>query len=161
MIDKTKRNARRLDGLMGPMMQIMHRFTSQISKCEDFTFAQHRALIMVYHAGSMTIKQFQENLCIAQSTASEMVERLVQQGWLIKNKAPDDRRNTVFSLSEKADRFRKEKEAARVQILEKVLEPLNGEEQMRFLESFEMLLSRHERLGKNPDLKGHHGKKDS
>jgi DNA-binding MarR family transcriptional regulator len=161
MTDRTKRNARRLDELMAPMMQIMHRFTAEMSKCEDFTLAQHRALMMVCHAGTMTVKQFQENLCIAQSTASEMVERLVQHGWLIKNKDPEDRRNTVFSLSEKADRFRKEKEAARVQILEKALEPLTGEEQMKFLESFEMLLSRHKQMEKNMDSKGQHGKKDA
>jgi DNA-binding MarR family transcriptional regulator len=159
MKDRTKQNARRLDELMAPMMQLMHRFTAQMSKCEDFTMAQHRALMMVYHAGIMTIKQFQENLSVAQSTASETLERLVKLGWLKKSKDSKDRRITVFSLTGKADRFRKEKEAARVRILEKVLEPLSKEEQQKFLESFEMLLSKHKRSEKNADAKGCHGKR--
>lgn len=155
----TQENARRLDELMSPVMQLMHRFTVQMSKCEDFTMAQHRALMMVYHAGTMTIKQFQENLSVAQSTASETVERLVQSGWLKKTKDPKDGRITVFSLTAKADRLRKEKEAGRIKILEKILEPLSNEEQRAFLVSFEMLLNKHETLKAKSHEKGHHEQK--
>jgi MarR family transcriptional regulator, organic hydroperoxide resistance regulator len=143
---KTKTNAKRLDELIVPMMQMMHSFSTQMSKLEDFTLSQHRALMMVYHAGTMTVKQFQERLSIAQSTASETVERLVQLGWLKKDKDPKDHRITVFSLTEKADRMKKEKEANRIKIMEKILEPLTEEEQRQFLDGFELLLNKHKSL---------------
>jgi MarR family transcriptional regulator, organic hydroperoxide resistance regulator len=158
-LDKdTKANARRLDELMVPMMQMMHSFSTQMSRLEDFTMAQHRALMMVSQAGTMTVKQFQENLSIAQSTASETVERLVQLGWLKKGKNPKDRRITVFSLTEKAARRHKQKEAKRIIILEKLLEPLSEEEQRKFLDSFELLLKRHRERRPNPNGKGYHDK---
>lgn len=155
----TKESARRLDELMAPVMRLMHRFSAQMSKCEDFTIAQHRALMMVSHAGTMTVKQFQENLSIAQSTASETIERLVHLGWLKKGKDPKDRRITVFSLTEKADRRHKRKEAKRIKILEKLLEPLSDAEQKKFLDSFELLLTRHQERQPNSHGKGYHDKK--
>lgn len=159
MKNNTQSNARRLDELIIPVMQMMHRFSAQISKLEDITIAQHRALMMVYHLGTMTIKQFQENLYIAQSTASETVERLVHLGWLKNSKDPKDRRSTIFSLTEKADRLLKEKEAKRIKILEKALEPLSDEEQRKFLESFELLLNKHQLFKMNSDAKGYDEKK--
>lgn len=157
--NNTQNNARRLDELIIPMMQMMHHFSAQMSKLEDFTIAQHRALMMVHHSGTMTIKQFQENLSIAQSTASETIERLVHGGWLRKSKDPEDRRITIFSLSEKADRLLKEKEAKRIKILEKALEPLSEEEQKNFLESFELLLNKHQSFKMNSVSKGYDEKK--
>jgi MarR family transcriptional regulator, organic hydroperoxide resistance regulator len=151
---KTKQNARRLDELMSPMMLLMHRFNIRMSRCEELTIAQHRVLMMVHHAGTMTVKQFQESLLTAQSTASEMVERMVRQGWLKKCKNPEDGRITVFALTGKADRLLKEKEAKRILILEKILEPLSSGEQARFMESFEMILDKHEARKKDPAVKG-------
>jgi DNA-binding MarR family transcriptional regulator len=141
---------------MVSMMQMMHSLSTQMSRLEDFTLAQHRAWMMVSHAGTMTVKQFQKNLSIAQSTASETIERLVHQGWLKKGKDPKDRRITVFSLTEKADRRHKQKEAKRIMILEKLLEPLSDKEQKKFLDSFELLLTRHQERQPNSHGKGHH-----
>jgi DNA-binding MarR family transcriptional regulator len=156
MNKKTKGNAKRLEKLMSPVMRLMHRFSAQLSKCEDFTIAQHRALMMVFNAGTMTIKQFQENLSIAQSTASETVERLMQLGWLEKGKDLKDRRITIFSLTKNADRMLNEKKAERIKIMEKILEPLTEEEQRKFLEGFELLLAKHQERQPNSNRKGFH-----
>jgi DNA-binding MarR family transcriptional regulator len=156
MNKKTKGNAKRLEKLMSPVMRLMHRFSAQLSKCEDFTIAQHRALMMVFNAGTMTIKQFQENLSIAQSTASETVERLVQLGWLEKGKDLKDRRITIFSLTKNADRMLNEKKAERIKIMEKIMEPLTEKEQRKFLEGFELLLAKHQERQPNSNRKGLH-----
>jgi DNA-binding MarR family transcriptional regulator len=158
MDKKTKENARRLDELLVPMMHLMHRFTTQMSRCEDLTLAQHRVLMMVCHSGPMTINQLKESLSVAQSTASEMVERLVRQGWIKRDKAPEDRRITVFSLTAKADRFLKDKRIERIKVHKKILKPLSEKEQQKFLESFEMLLNRHKTPGINFDVKECYGK---
>ena len=158
MAETTRSNARRLDDLMVPLMHLMHRFTTQVSKAEDFTLAQHRVLMMVCHSGLITVKQLHESLSIAQSTASEMIDRLVRQDWLVKKKHPNDRRITVFSLSDKADRLLKAKKVNRIKVHEKILMPLTEEEQGRFLESIRMILVRHEALGMKNDVKGCHGK---
>jgi DNA-binding MarR family transcriptional regulator len=158
MSESTRSNARRLDDLMVPLMHLMHRFTTQVSKAEDFTLAQHRVLMMLCHSGPMTVKQLQESLSIAQSTASEMIDRLVRQEWLVKRKHPDDRRITVFTLSGKAERLLKAKKANRIKVHERILEPLTEKEQVKFLESIRMILEKHEALGMKNDVKGCHGK---
>ncbi len=154
-----KENAKRLDELMVPMMHLMHRFVSQASKVEDFSITQFKVLMLVWHSGSMTIKRLQERLAIAQSTASEMIDRLVRQGWVERKKHPKDRRITVFSLTEKTTQFLRKKKAERIMVNEKILEPLSVEEQRQFLDTLEMILNKHAQSGIQFDTKGLKGEK--
>jgi DNA-binding MarR family transcriptional regulator len=149
-------NVKRLDDLMIPMMHLMHRFVSQASKDEDFTIAQFKVLMMVWHSGPTTVKQLQERLSIAQSTASEMVDRLVHQGWMERKKDPEDRRVTVFSLTDKAIRFLREKKTQRLEVIEKLLQPLSQKEQRQFLDSLEMILKKHTQSDIHFDAKGYY-----
>jgi len=159
MNNQLRENAKRLDELMVPMMHLMHRFVSQASKVEAFSIAQFKVLMMVCQSGPMTIKQLQENLSIAQSSASERIDRLVQQGWIERKKHKKDRRITVFSLTEKATQFLRKKKAERVVLNEKILKPLSLEEQRQFLDSLSMILNKHAQSGIHFDAKGLHGEK--
>ena len=63
--------------------------------------AQERILYLLMRNGTMTQKELQDRMEIAQASLSEMIAKLEKQGLIEKNKNPLDARSTVLSLSEK------------------------------------------------------------
>lgn len=123
-----------------PMMHFFHNIASEASRGVDFTLAQYRVLMLVKHRGAMSIHDLQQQLNIAQSTASEMVERLVQQNLLLREKDPNDRRFTLFKLSKKAEKIIERRKDVMTNCYRKVLEPLTEDEQIKLVEALETIL---------------------
>jgi len=123
-----------------PMMHFFHNIASEASRGADFSLAQYRVLMLVKHRGAMSIHDLQQQLNIAQSTASEMVERLVQQNLLLREKDPNDRRITVFKLSKQAEKILDRRRDVMNDCYRKVLEPLSPEEQRELVEAFETIV---------------------
>ncbi|MDZ7400753.1 MAG: MarR family transcriptional regulator [candidate division KSB1 bacterium] len=123
-----------------PMMHFFHNLASEASRGADFSLAQYRVLMLVKHRGAMSIHDLQQQLHIAQSTASEMVERLVQQNLLLREKDPNDRRITVFKLSKRAEKILERRRDVMNDCYRKVLEPLTEDEQIELVEALETIL---------------------
>ena len=70
-----------------------------------------------------------------------MVERLVQQGLLIREKDSCDRRITIFRLTDEAQALLKEQKSSINEIFRKVLEPLTPAEQTELVEAFETIFN--------------------
>lgn len=134
-----------------PMMHFFHNIASEASKGADFTLAQYRVLMLVKHRGAMSINDLHNQLNIAQSTASEMVERLVQQNLLLRDKDPSDKRITLFKLSKKAEKILERRKNLMQDCYRKVLEPLSPDEQIELVEAFETILRiiDHDKKNKN------------
>jgi DNA-binding MarR family transcriptional regulator len=123
-----------------PMMHFFHNIASEASKGADFTLAQYRVLMLVKHRGAMSINELRNQLNIAQSTASEMVDRLVQQNLLLREKDLTDKRITLFKLSKKAEKILERRRDLMEDCYRKVLEPLSAGEQIELVEAFETIL---------------------
>jgi DNA-binding MarR family transcriptional regulator len=65
----------------------------------DLSMAQLKTLMTLYDAGALPIGQIAENLGIGQPTASHLVDRLVQSGFVVRTEDPIDRRRTLAELS--------------------------------------------------------------
>jgi DNA-binding MarR family transcriptional regulator len=122
-----------------PGMHFFHNLTSQISHAIDLTLPQYRVLMLVYHRGPMAVGDLQHQLRIAQSSASEMVTRLVQLDLLYLDKNHPDRRITVFDLTDKARQIIKNQQAAMQECFRKVLTQMTPAEQSTFIEAFETI----------------------
>src|SRR6185437_730244 len=76
----------------------------------DLTMAQLKTLFTLEYGGPMTIGQTGEKLRISLPTASHLVDRLVQGGYVERTEDPVDRRRTLASTtasgSELVDRLR-------------------------------------------------------
>lgn len=123
-----------------PMMHFFHNIASEASRGADFTLAQYRVLMLVKHRGAMSINELRNQLHIAQSTASEMVDRLVQQNLLLREKYPTDKRITLFTLSKKAEKILERRKDMMQDCYRKVLEPLSPDERIELVEAFETIL---------------------
>ncbi len=123
-----------------PMMHFFHNIASEASKGADFTLAQYRVLMLVKHRGAMSINELRNQLNIAQSTASEMVDRLVQQNLLLREKALNDKRITLFKLSKKAEKILERRRDLMEDCYRKVLKPLSPGEQIDLVEALETIV---------------------
>lgn len=65
----------------------------------DLSTAQLKTLMTLYDAGALPIGQIAEALGIGQPTASHLVDRLVQSGFVVRTEDPVDRRRTLAELS--------------------------------------------------------------
>ena len=133
-------NLERFANAFIPMMHFFHNIASEASKGADLTLAQYRVLMLVKHRGAMSINDLRNQLSIAQSTASEMVDRMVQQNLLARKKDPKDRRITLFKLSKKAEKILERRKDMMEDGYRKVLEPLSDNEQIELVEAFETIL---------------------
>lgn len=132
-------NLERFSKAFTPVMHFFHNIASEVSKGSEFSLAQFRVLMIVYHYGPMSVNQLKNGLNIAQSTASELVERLVQQEMLYREKNARDRRITQFSLTEHAKKIIENQKKQIKFCYRKILEPLTPEEQSQLVQAFETI----------------------
>jgi DNA-binding MarR family transcriptional regulator len=71
---------------------------SCVAACGDTSSTQCFILGEVYRCGSITQADLGRRLALDKSWTSRAVEALVQEGLLIKESAPEDRRAVVISL---------------------------------------------------------------
>ena len=133
-------NLERFSNAFIPMMHFFHNIASEASKGADFSLAQYRVLMLVRHRGAMSINDLRNQLNTAQSTASEMVDRLVQQNLLLREKDVKDKRITLFKLSKKAEKILERRKDIMEDCYRKVLEPLSQQDQEELVASFETIL---------------------
>jgi DNA-binding MarR family transcriptional regulator len=76
----------------------------------DVTMAQAKVLVVVMAAGELHLAELATRLGVTPSTASELVERLVEAGYLVRRIDPSDRRSVAISTTsvarEQLERFR-------------------------------------------------------
>jgi len=136
-----EKNLERLSKSFIPIMHIFHNLACEVSRTADFSLAQYRVLMMVYNQGPMSINDLRTKLKMAQSSASEMVNRLVLNGHLSREKDVLDRRKTVFQLTKTTyNILKKQRESMKV-MYKKILEPLNSKEQVELVLAYETILN--------------------
>jgi len=139
MQDSLENNLERFSNAFTPVMHFFHNIATEVSKVADFSLAQFRVLMTIHHLGALSVNDLKKRLNIAQSTASEMLERLVQQELLIREKDTKDKRITRFKLTEKAEKIINNQKGSIKRSYGKILEPLSAEEQNTFVEAFESI----------------------
>lgn len=71
------------------------------------------ALFHIHREGKCGVTELGHHLDVTSAAASQMLERLVQQGLILRTEDPDDRRVKQIVLTEKGDRVLKEGVRAR------------------------------------------------
>jgi DNA-binding MarR family transcriptional regulator len=77
----------------------MHDFNAYV-RTTGLSFIQMNALIHVFYRGPREVLDFAEFMRVTPAGASQMVERMVQQGWVRREEAPADRRVRLVHLTE-------------------------------------------------------------
>ena len=91
----------------------------------DLSMAQLKTLITLYDAGALPIGQIAEALGIGQPTASHLVDRLVQSGYIDRTEDQIDRRRTLAELSPAGNELVEKLREVRVEPMQRWLAQLD------------------------------------
>ena len=124
------------------MDMIAHRtFLQQMRfvKSTGLSLAQFGILMQLHHQHHCGVSDISNRMDITSAAASQLVDKLVQGGLLIRAEDPIDRRAKQLKLSEKGQELMEASLAARHRLLDAVLDRLDDEERGKVAEAMEIL----------------------
>jgi DNA-binding MarR family transcriptional regulator len=95
-----------------------------LAQKEGLSVTELVVLRKTHKAGTWRVIALADELCVPPSTLTGMLDRLVEGGWLERDRDPDDRRAVVVKGTPKLDELIKSLMHASSRILEKALKTL-------------------------------------
>jgi DNA-binding MarR family transcriptional regulator len=123
------------------------------SRESGLSMNQIGALFRLFHRGNSDVSNIGEELGVTPAAASQMLERLVQQGLITRNEDPFDRRVKQIVLTDKGRQVLQESISARQSWFVNLAEALSDSERIRIIEAMTILINKANRLDLNPDVK--------
>jgi len=121
------------------IMRVMGRIRSLVHDGMDLTYNQYKMLLTIYDKGNCTLNVLARELRIAMSSASGMVDRLVNQGFVYRTVDEDNRRQVMIYTTEKGEELIRELRRGIVENYRTLLERLPPRDQERLVAAFESL----------------------
>ena len=105
------------------------------------TNPQFNALLTLRDNADMTMGELCEKLMLACSTATDLIDRMEKNGFLVRNRDAQDRRVIRLAVSEKGRQVITEVMSARRRYVASMLQKLTEEEQTQLAQSLDRLHS--------------------
>ena len=112
------------------------------AKTTELSPSQIGALLHISHHGSLGIMNIGGEMSMTGAGASQMIERLVQQGFVERHEDPEDRRSKRISLTERGERTIRESQAARQLWIADLASRFSDEETGLVLDAMRILTTR-------------------
>ena len=98
----------------------MHHFLRYVRK-SGFSLSHMGTLMHLHKAGTCGVTELGDHLDVSSAAASQMLERLVDEGMIQRSEDPEDRRMKLITLTEKCSQVIKESVSARLGWLDELL----------------------------------------
>jgi len=124
------------------MDAFMHRSMrgwNHFAKSTGLSMPQISILMQLYHRGPCGMSEISERFDITAAAASQLVEKLVQAGYLERAEDPADRRAKLLTLSAKGSEFIKQGIEERYLWMDDLAATLSAEDQMKVSEALVLL----------------------
>jgi DNA-binding MarR family transcriptional regulator len=108
--------------------------------------SQIGALFRIHHRGDSAVSGIGEELGISNAAASQMLDRLVQQGLILRSENPSDRRMKQIVLTDKGRQVLQESIAARQGWFVTLSETLSDSEQEQVIRALNILIEKASQL---------------
>lgn len=123
----------------------------QYLKENGFSMSQMTSMFHILHRGNCSISDLAEHLAISNAAASQLTERLVQQGLLTRSENPSDRRNKLIVLTEKGRQTAQESMQARQAWVQELAGSLSEPEKQQVIAALDLLTERIKQLAPADD----------
>jgi DNA-binding MarR family transcriptional regulator len=123
---------------LGPAL---HAAVLHVAQANHLTPAQAKLLLQLSTHGQMTMGEIAAGLCVSMPAASELVDRLVDAGHLVRDTDPSDRRRVLIAPTPEARRIGTHFCNLRRARLRYALEQLSPADRPLFVRSLEALLA--------------------
>ena len=131
------------------MDEFMHRSMrgwTQFAKSTGLTMPQFSILMQLHHKGKCGVSEISERFDISSAAASQLVDKLVQGGYLERAEDPSDRRAKQLSLSAEGKKLVLDGMQERHRWLENIAASLTEEESMKLAEALNILTEKAKKL---------------
>ncbi|MEW6287611.1 MAG: MarR family transcriptional regulator [Chloroflexota bacterium] len=136
---KTLQITQTLREWMDVFMHRSMRDWARFAKSTGLSMAQFGVLMQLYHKGACGMSQISERFDVTPAAASQLVEKLVQAGYIERAEDPSDRRAKLLKLSPSGTKLIEEGINERYRWLDDLVSRLSPEEQVRVSEALEIL----------------------
>ena len=126
------------------MRRSMHNFICY-SKEKGLSMSQIGALFRIFR-GKSSVSDISDNLGVTSAAASQMLERLVQQGLILRKEDPNDRRVRQVVLTDKGRQILQESIAARQGWLENLSRTLSDSQREQVTAALNILIEKANQL---------------
>jgi DNA-binding MarR family transcriptional regulator len=126
------------------MRRSMHNFICY-SKEKGLSMSQIGALFRIFR-GKSSVSDISDNLGVTSAAASQMLERLVQQGLILRKEDPNDRRVRQIVLTDKGRQILQESIAARQGWLENLSLTLSDSQREQVTAALNILIEKANQL---------------
>ena len=123
----------------------LHDF-NRYTRNAGLSLAQMTVLMHLHYQGPSEITHFCEMMQISPAGASQMIERMVQQGVVQRSETPGDRRVRLVSLTDAGQKIVLESIAARQAWIEQLVEALSEQERLKIAAALQTLNERANQL---------------
>ena len=127
------------------MRRSMHSFI-RYARQSGLSMSQINALFHIHHAGGSGVTDLGEHLGISNAAVSQLLERLVQQGLILRDEDPADRRAKKLTLTDKGAQTLQEGIHARQGWLHDLAETLSAEQKGQVTAALQILIDKTKRL---------------
>ncbi len=124
------------------MDAFMHRSMSgwnHFAKSTGLSMPQISILMQLHHKGPCGMSQVSDRFDITAAAASQLVEKLVQAGYLDRTEDPTDRRAKLLTLSAKGEKLVQQGTEERYRWMDDLTSKLSREEQQKVVEALDIL----------------------
>lgn len=132
------------------MRRSMHNFI-RFSRESGLSMSQIGALYHLHRQGSSAVSDMGEHLGVTSAAASQMLERLVQQGIILRTEDPNDRRVKQIVLTDKGRQVLQGGINARQGWLAELADNLTDSEKEQIMVSLEILTEKSKRAQASVD----------
>ncbi len=121
------------------LMGRMGRLRTLVHEGMDLTYNQYKTLLTIAERGECTLGDLARELDVAMSSASQMIERLVGQGVVLREQDAENRRQVNIRLTQQGAALMNELRRGILKEYGKVLDRLPEKEQEELVASFEAI----------------------
>ena len=121
------------------LMTGMGRLRTLVHEGMDLSYNQYKTLLTIADRGECSLGDLGRELDVAMSSASQMVDRLVNQGLVHRAQDAANRRQVVIRLTAQGEELIAELERSILEGYRRVLADLSEEEQEELVRSFETI----------------------
>lgn len=110
------------------------------AKENGLSMSQIGALFRVFHHGSTPVSEIGEELGVTNAAASQMLDKLVQQGLIFRSEDPSDRRVKQIALTGKGRQVVRESIQARQAWVQELAATLSPDEREQVVSALDILI---------------------
>jgi len=112
---------------------------NHFAKSTGLSMPQFSILMQLHHKGPCGMSQVSNRFDITAAAASQLVEKLVQAGYLDRAEDPTDRRAKLLTLSAKGEKLIQQGTEERYRWMDDLTSKLSAEEQKKVVEALNIL----------------------